>query len=87
MIPDDGRHIWDWFHELNSFVSRFFEGYYRQIPMSEYYYWSKLSNSIIRPEEYDILFCMDRVFCEECNKEISSLRLQEQEKLESKYNG
>ena len=80
IIPERGKYLWDWFHELNRAVPRFYEGYCRRIPPSEYLAWCKMTRNIVYPLEYDILMAMDAIYCEETNKEITNKRSIEEDK-------
>lgn len=80
-IPPNGSHIWEWFKEISAVASPVFEGFYRRIPPSEYLAWQQLTGNIVYPVEYDILFAMDGVFCDEMNAEIQSRRTIQQERL------
>lgn len=81
-IPEAGIHIWQWFREINDIASPMREGFCRRIPPSEYLAWQKITENIVYPEEYDILFAMDAVFCDEMNAEIQSRETIRQERLE-----
>ncbi len=58
------------------------EGMYRPIPPSEYLAWQQITGNIVYPHEYDIMFAMDAVYCEEMNKEINARREKWQERKE-----
>lgn len=62
--------MWAWFRELSSIASPISDGFYRHIPPSEYLAWQQITGNIVYSWEYDILFAMDAVYCEEMNKEI-----------------
>lgn len=71
-IPENGKHIWDWFREINSVAAVRQDGQYQPIKPSEYLAWQQITGNIVYPAEYDIMFAMDAVFCDEMNKEIES---------------
>lgn len=72
-----------WFKELSRVAGRFSDnGRYQPILPSEYVAWSKLTGNIVYSHEYDILFAMDAVFCDEANKEIESRQVIRQEKAQ-----
>ncbi len=82
-IPVYGRFLWDIHQNIMKSVSRTFEGFYRMIPPTEFEAWFRLTGTLVYPKEYDILSAMDRVYCEEANKElenINSKRREEQER-------
>ena len=71
-IPKDGQYIWNWFREISAIASNVSDGFYKPIPPSEYLAWQQLTENIVYPWEYDIMFAMDAVYCDEMNKEIQS---------------
>lgn len=80
-LPDAGIYLWKWFTDLNLCVHRVdFNGYYYNIPPSEFLAWSTLKGITIFPEEYDILKSMDTVFCKELNADINAFRAKEDER-------
>jgi len=81
-VPDAGRFIWDVYFRISNSYSRTIEGFYRLIPPSEIKAWCSLTKTFLRPAEYDIISAMDRVYCEEANKEIDSIRSKQQEEHE-----
>jgi hypothetical protein len=81
-IPQSAHYIWNWFKEISDIASPIREGFYRRIPPSEYLAWQQLTGNIVYPEEYDILFAMDGVFCDEMNAEIQAREAIRQERLE-----
>lgn len=78
-VPTEGLHIYRWYFQLNSLVSRMSEGICKRIPLSEYLAWSKLTGNLVYPSEYDILFAMDETFCIETNEELQNLRDRKEE--------
>lgn len=60
--------------KLNNSINRNLEGSYKLIPPSEYEAWCRLTGTLVYPSEYDILCAMDRMYCEEANKELEDYR-------------
>lgn len=85
-IPYAGEHLWDIFHTLNRCVHRVIEGYYRLIPPTEYEAWFRLTRTLVYPTEYDILCSMDRIYCEEANKELEDLRSRREDEQRREMN-
>ena len=81
-IPEHGQYIWDWFKELSLIASSVSDGMYRPIPPSEYLAWQQITGNIVYSWEYDILFSMDSVYCDEMNKEIQARQSIRQERVE-----
>lgn len=80
-IPEDGLYLWDWFIDINNSIHRIdFNGYYCNIPPSEFLAWSTLKKCDLRSEEYDILKAMDNAFCKELNADINADRQREDER-------
>lgn len=73
-IPETGKYLWDIHRDISSSVSRTNDGWYRLISPVEFQAWFNLTRAIVYPTEYDILCAMDRVFCEEANKELEDVR-------------
>ncbi len=72
ILPQKGKYLWEWYISLSDAISRQIEGYWRLIPPSEFYSWSIITGNIVYSFEYDIMMSMDRVYCEEINKEVQS---------------
>lgn len=88
-IPEEGKYIWEWFKELSLIASPVFDGLHHPIPPSEYLAWQTITRNIVYSWEYDILFSMDNVYCDEMNKEVQSRRTVQQDRAaqEAKLNG
>lgn len=83
IIPLLGKYLWDFFGDLNSSISRIDDGVCKLIPPSEYSAFFELSGLLITPIEYDILKAMDRVYCDEVNKELQSQRNKREERMKA----
>lgn len=81
-IPDAGRFLWDIHQRIMKSISRTVEGFYRIIPPTEFEAWFRLTGTLVYSREYDILSAMDRVYCEEANKELENIRSKRQEEQE-----
>ena len=79
-IPDEGRHLWDWFSQLSRGVRRLSEGRANPITWIDYLSWSQVVGLLVRPVEYDILHAMDVAYCDEVNKELEDYRARMQQK-------
>jgi hypothetical protein len=55
------------------------DGSYRLINPCEFETWLRLTGNLVYPIEYDILCAMDRVYCEEANKEVEDFRSRKQD--------
>jgi len=79
VIPQAGKHLWDWFAEINSVVSRVRDGHCCPLPPSEILAWVQLTGNIVYPSEYAILVAMDAEYCSEVNKEFAAVRGKQEE--------
>ena len=57
------------------------EGICHPIPPTEFKAWVEITNNIVKPVEFDILFEMDRMFCQEVNLELRSEREKQEDKM------
>lgn len=75
-VPDAGQHLWDWYFDLDSKISRIDSnsGVQQRIPPSEWKAWADLTGNIVYPWEFDILAAMDRVYCDAVTAEIAAGR-------------
>lgn len=80
-VPEVGQYLWQIFQSAIKSISRVSEGVYSLIPPTEWESWFKLTCTIVYPREYDILVAMDRVYCEEANKELEDIRAQRDEEM------
>lgn len=82
-IPDSGKYLWDIYLQIIKQINRISEnGAYVLIPPSEWKAWFDLTGTIAYPREYDILTSMDRIYCEEANKELEDIRAKEEAERE-----
>lgn len=81
-MPESGQHLWDWYFDMDSRLSRITDGICARIPPSEWLSWQQMTRAIVYPWEYDILADMDRAYCAEVNSEIAAGRA-----LENQSNG
>lgn len=84
VIPEECRHIWDWFAEVSSLVGRVRDGACDPIPPSEWLAWKTLTGNMIHPWEQETLFAMDIAFCEEINKELENKRAAYQDEMKNR---
>lgn len=64
----------DLYFEISDRLRRVVEGFCSPIPPSEFVAWATLTNTVVYPWEYDILFKMDAAYCSEMNKELAAYR-------------
>lgn len=79
MLPQEGKHLWDWFGQMNSVVNRIKDGVCHPLPPSEVISWIHLTGNVVYPLEYDILVAMDFEYCSEVNKELAAVRSKQEE--------
>jgi hypothetical protein len=84
IIPESGQYLWELYHQLHRSIPRVSDGYYRLIPPTEFECWCRLTGTLVYPTEYDILVAMDRMYCEEANKELDADRERSQEEAKAK---
>lgn len=51
------------------------------VPPSEFEAWCRLTGALVYPTEYDILTAMDRMYCDEANKELDADRSRREEEV------
>lgn len=74
IIPESGQFLWEIYETIARGISRSGDGGYSLIPPTEFEAWCRLTGTLVYPHEYDILVAMDRVYCEEANKELEAQR-------------
>ncbi len=73
-IPEGFERYWSIFWDVSNSVSRSIDGVVMLVPPSEWYYWSKLTNTVLNPDEFALLRAMDAAFCSQLNAEIAEKR-------------
>jgi len=71
IVPQLGRHLWDWYFDLSDRVRRVRDGVCEPIPPTEFVAWCQATDNIVYPNEYAMLSAMDSAFCAEMNKELN----------------
>lgn len=70
-FPDEGRYIWDWFWQISA-LRQHGEGGPLGLSPTWIKDWAEITGTIIRREEYAILFQMDAQFLEAWRGEASN---------------
>jgi hypothetical protein len=81
-VPAAGKHLWDWYFDIDARVSRIGDDVCKRIPPSEWLAWATLTGHVVYSWEYDILAAMDAAYCAGVNGEIAAGRA-----LQEKPNG
>ena len=83
LFSDDISHYFDMYYEISNGLRRVQDGVCSPIPWTEFVAWAKVTKTLVRVQEYDMLRQMDLAFCDEMNKELRDFRLRSEEKAKS----
>ncbi len=79
-IPEGMERYWTIFWDVSNSITRVLDGVARRIPPSEWFYWSKISETSFNSVEYALLRDMDGAFCHQMNLELAAYQA---EKIEA----
>lgn len=74
-IPEAASHVWEWFWKLSAQRSSGFGGA-EPISWLEMDAWARLTNTLVTPEEFDMLSALDLAYRSACSEESASKREQ-----------
>ena len=76
--------FWVAFWDVSNSVARIKDGVAFPIPPSEWFYWSKLTDTTLSNEDYGILRAMDVAFCEQMNIELGERQARHEAEVRTK---
>lgn len=83
-IPLAGQHIWDFYETLNDRMRRVMDRQAIPISFSELHVAMMITGTLLNRKEIEILFEMDKIFCELVNLELKDLAEREKEEQAKK---
>lgn len=83
VIPEAGKHIWEWYADLSQFFVRVKDSVCVPIPPSEFLAWRELTENIVHDYEFEMLAAIDRTYCRMMNSELQDYNIRERERHEN----